>query len=1222
MALLVLALVSTTAPRTALVQSALGVTALKTEYAVDPIGIDALRPRFSWQLTATARAQMQSAYRVLVASSPADLDADRGDKWDSGRVTGDRSNQIEYGGSPLASRTRYYWKVQVWDRSGVASAWSGRAFFEMGLVGAGDWTARFIAEPNVTAKSPLLRKAFSITKPVRRARVYATALGVYELHLNGQRVGQDYLSPGWTAYSKRLEYQTYDVTSLMVSGRNAIGAVVGNGWYAGEGVIQTPVLGTTRSVRVQLEIEYDDNTRARVDSDRSWRVWVDGAIRSSSIDDGEVYDARKELPGWSSGTFVDEGWSPAREVESYKGQLVPGSFPIRVMQEQPAVAVTTPARGTHIFDLGQNIVGWARLSVRGAAGTRIHLRFAEALDRDGTLYTANLRGAAQTDSFILRGTGGEEVFEPHFTYHGFRYVEVTGFPGTPKLGAVTGRVVYAALDATGTLTTSSSALNRLYQAIVWSQRGNFYSVPTLCPARDERTGSTAEGQVFAATAALNMDVARYFTKWSQDIEDEQLPSGAYPMTAPVASRPLPPSSGWQEAGVVIPWTLYQSYGDTRIIDQRWSSMARFIDYLRSRVTDQLLPGDTSVYGDAWAFGESVPKVVLANAYYAYSVKLMAEMARATGRSTEAHAYDALLKDIRSAFLISHVTADGQVSGGTQTGSAMAIVMDMIPPDRVAATANYLVSNIRSRANHPATGFIGGKDLLNALSQTGHTAVAYDLITQTSFPSWLFEVENGATTLWERWDGLTPAGCFQDPSMNSFNHYRFGAVGEWMFGVVAGIRTDPEKPGYKAIVIHPRPGGGLTSARAEYQSIHGPIATEWSIVGSTFTLKVTIPANTTATVYVPTGNAATVREGNVLASGAAGVKFLRMEGKAAVYSVGSGHYEMSSDLTGTGPAPAATAAPGTWTFCTNEGSGASCAFTGTRQVRFGADGRYAYGTFTSSVPCSNGVFGDPAPGVLKRCDYNDASVPIPWWTPGRALAVLAAAGALLLAGLVWIGSLQRTVNRQTEVIRERLARETVLAERSRIAREVHDGLAQAIAAVSIHLEGIRSVLPTTAVVALDRLDATRSLVRQTLADASRSIWEVGLPTEASGLENVVREMLKRFGADVPIELSVDGREPSLTVHTEYHVARIAQEAVANALRHAQGSRIQVRLSFPEGRVLLRVNDDGPGFDLSQSPPSAGLSGMRERASLLKGELRVRSSPGSGTEVSLEVPAGTS
>jgi alpha-L-rhamnosidase len=1185
----------------------LTVTALKTEYRVDPIGIDATRPRFSWQLTSDARAQMQRAYQVLVSSSPANLDAGVGDKWDSGQIVSDRSNQIEYRGSEVAARARYYWKVRVWDANNLVSTWSSDASFELGLLSSADWTARWIAEPAVTARSPLLRKRFVVDKPVRRARVYATALGVYELQLNGQRVGEDYFAPGWTAYAKRLEYQTYDVTGLIVSGPNAVGAILGDGWYAARGVIRTPVADTSRAVRVQLEIEYADGSREHVDSDASWRAWIDGPIRSSGLEEGEVYDARKDLPGWSTGRFDDSAWTRAREVASYAGMLVAAGVPVRVMQDQPSVAIGTPDAGVYVFDLGQILSGWAHLRVQGPAGTKVRLRFGEALKPDGALDAESGRAAAPGDVFVLRGTGKTEIFEPHFTYHRFRYVEVTGFPGRPGLSAVTGRVAYAALDPTGTLTTSSPPLNQLYAAIVWSQRDCFQAVPSDSRERDQRMGDTGAGQVFAAAAALNMDVAAYFSKWSRDIEDEQLGSGAYTVTAPVGSRPLPPSSGWQEAGVIIPWTVYRTYGDTRLIDRRWPSMVRFVEYLRAHATNNLLPAELSVYGDPGAIGEVVPREIVANTYYGHSVKLMAEMARATKRNAEADRYDALFSAIRDAFAKAYVTPDGQVTGGSETGYALAIGLDMLPEARVAGAANYLVSDIRSRANFLATGLLGTRDLHRALSESGHTSVAYDLIQQTNAPSWLFTIERGATTVPGRWD---------DQSFSA--SYGLGSVGAWLFGTVAGIEGDPQKPGYKGIVIRPRPGGGLTYARGEYRSIQGPIMSEWRLTGSTFRLNVSIPANTTATVYVPTRDLSTVTEGGAPIDSVAGVTFLRMTADSALYAVDSGHYTFASDLTGTGPGPAPTPAPGGFTFCTNEAV-SPCTFTGVRQVRFGANATYAYGTFAGSVPCTNGVFGDPVPGVLKHCDYSNVGQPTPWWTRGRLTAVLATMSTLLLAGLAWVWSLRRTVKRQTEVIRDKLAREAVLSERTRIARELHDGMAQTIAAVSIQLEAIRSAVPATAGVAMARLEATRSLVTKALAEASRSVWEIPLATDAIGLERALREMLDRFGSEAPIELSVAHGAPGLPADTEYHIVRVAQEAVANAVRHAGGSRIRIEVDFPDGRILLRVADDGAGFDGAPASGHSGLLGMKQRASILKGEVRVRSARGEGTEVVLDVPS---
>jgi alpha-L-rhamnosidase len=1209
--------VATTMPGS--VHGAVSLRALKTEYRSNPIGIDAVRPRFSWQLASTGRSQLQRGYQILVATSESRLDTDAGDVWDSGEVATDRSVQIEYDGPRLTSRTRYYWKVRIWDAQHSVSVWSNNAFFEMGLLALSDWNARWIAEPSVAAQCPMLRKTFTVSKSVRRARAYATALGVYELYLNGRRVGEDYFAPGWTDYAKRLEYQTYDVTELLMSGRNAMGAIIGNGWYASDGWIRTSVPGTTRSVRLQLEIEFTDGTTQRIDSDTSWRAAAHGPIQSSSIYDGERYDARRELAGWSSAGFDDSSWPAARDVGRYSGTLVAGSVPIRVQLEQEPIAITQPMGGTYIFDMGQNMVGWVRLRVQGPRGTAVRMRFGEVLTPEGSLYTANLRGALQTDTYILRGTGAIEIYEPHFTYHGFRYVEVTGLPGPPALSALTGRVAYAALQTTGSLTTSSPLLDRLYENIVWSQRGNFWAVPTDCPQRDERLGYLGDGQVFAATAALNMDVSSYFTKWSQDIEDAQLASGAYADTAPIAARSSNPSSATPAAGVILPWVVYQSYGDTRIIDHHWRSMVRFMDYLESRAANNLVAADTAMHDDAFNIDDPIPREILANAYYGHCVRLMAEMARATGRTADAGRYETLFHDIRKAFTSAYVTADGQMMSGAQAAYAMAIAMDMLPADRVPAAADRLVSAIRSRDNHLSTGLTCTRDLNIALSKAGRTAVAYDVLNQTSYPSWLFTLQRDATTTWERWDGVKPSGGFQSPQMNSFNHYASGAVGEWMFGTIAGINGDPRKPGYKGIILRPQPGGGLTSARGEYESIHGPVVSEWHLSGSRLELHAEIPANTNATVYVPATDAETVKEGGAPAGEAMGVAFLRMEDHAAVFTVASGRYDFESRLPAEPPA-AATPMPGTWTFCANDGD--ACVMTGTRQVRYGEGGRYAYRTVTGTVPCTKTVFDDPVPQWRKHCDFNSTVLPTPWWTRGRITAAAATLGAVLLVGFGWVWSLQKTVRRQTEIIREKLVREALVAEGSRIAREIHDGLAQAIAAVSLQIEGIRSAIPQTAGVALERLDATSSLVRQTLIDASRSIWEIQVPTEAVGLENALRDMLERFGPDAPLDLTIAGDGPEVSVETEYQVVRVVQEAVANAVRHAPGSRIRVDVIYPEGRIALRVTDDGPGFDGEPPNGRSGLRSMRQRAAILKGELTVHSVRGQGTEIRLEVPARVS
>lgn len=890
---------------------------LKCEHRVDPLGIDERAPRLSWALASEGRAVVQSAYRVLVAGSEEDLEAQTNLLWDSGRIESDRSLGIEYGGEELRPGARCVWNVRVWDGQGTGSSPSEPAVFELGLLGGAGWEGGWISagegpagdmEPptgdeydpigNGLAPSPYLRREFGLERPVRRARLYATARGLYELSVNGARVGDDVLAPGWTDYRKRIQYQAYDVTSLLREGPNALGAILGDGWYAGfvgfDPKRAGAHYGTRPQLLVQLDVEYEDGGTESVATDGSWRSST-GPILFSDLLAGESYDARGEMPGWNEPGFDDAGWQGVGVEPLGDVPLVAQPDEgVRATEEVAAVAVAEPEGGVHVFDMGQNMVGWARLRVRGPAGTTVRMRFAEALNPDGTIYTENLRSARQTDTYVLRGEG-EEVYEPRFTFHGFHYVEVTGYPGEPPLDAVVGRVVHSATPPSGSFECSSLMVNRLQSNIVWGQRGNFLSIPTDCPQRDERLGWTGDAQIFVRTASLNMDVAAFFAKWMDDVEDAQLPDGAFTDVVPLLegsglidlSRGAP---AWGDAGVIVPWTIYKVYGDTRIIEKHYDAMTRWMSYLREANPDLLRRNKLgNNYGD-WLSpeGDATPKDLLATAYWAYDAKLVAEMSRAIGR--DAAGYEELFEDIKEAFNRAYVTPDGSVGADTQTGYVVALHMGLLPEGLRAKAAGHLVRTIEEKDWHLSTGFVGVGYLCPVLTEAGYPDVAYRLLNNETYPSWGYTIKNGATTIWERWDGWTEENGFQSPNMNSFNHYSLGSVGEWLYRYVAGIDLDPQTAGFGRIVIHPRPGGGLTRARAEYDSVRGRIASAWSVEGDRFELGIDIPPNTTATVYVPAEGGGGISEGGNPVEQAEGVEILRMEEGEAVLTVGSGRYE--------------------------------------------------------------------------------------------------------------------------------------------------------------------------------------------------------------------------------------------------------------------------------------------------------------------------------------------
>jgi alpha-L-rhamnosidase len=822
------------------------------------------------------------------------LDAHQGDLWDSGRIESGRCIHVEYQGSDLSSHRRCYWKVQTWDQEGISSPWSKIAWWEMGLLEAADWQGAWIglatAERLDKERScACLRKCFDLGASPKRARIHASALGFYTLYINGKRVGLDHFTPGWTDYRMRIQYQTYDVTWMLRRGENVISALVGDGWYCGHiGMAGNKYYGNDPRLIAQLEIEGPRGASQVLATDGTWKA-AEGPIVASDLLMGELYDARREMPGWNDIGFDDSQWAVPAVMERSDVPLVAQQGPtVRKQVELVPVAVMEPSPGCHIFDLGQNTVGWARLKVKGPKGCMVTLRFGELLNPDGTLYTANLRGAKCTDVYILKG-GELETFEPCFTYHGFRYVEVTGFPGIPGKDAITGIVVHSDTPTAGSFECSSPMLNRLQQNILWGQRGNFLEVPTDCPQRDERLGWTGDAQIFMRTAGFNMDVSTFFEKWLIDLADGQQPDGAFTHVAP-AVIPGAGSAGWGDAGVICPWILYLCYGDTRMLKRLYPAMARWIAYQKKDSESLVRP--LAGFGDWVAVNADTPKDLIATAYFAHTTRLMARIAKVLKKSKDAQKYVQLFKKIKEAFNREFVTPGTRIAGDTQTAYVLALAFDLLPASKRKEAAGRLVKKIEERNFHPSTGFLGAGYLLPVLADTGHLDVAYRLLLSDTYPSWGYMIRQGATTIWERWDGWTEEKGLQDPNMNSFNHYAFGSVGEWLYRYVAGIDLDPEEPAYRHISIHPRPGGGLTHVKAGYLSMHGLIVSEWKQRKERFDLKVEIPPNTRATIYLPAQSLDRVKESGKPLGKAEGILDAKMAGKEAVLSVGSGRYRFS------------------------------------------------------------------------------------------------------------------------------------------------------------------------------------------------------------------------------------------------------------------------------------------------------------------------------------------
>lgn len=1065
--LLVLSLFCLPQPALAAVDS-LAVGQLRCEYRVDPLGVDVPQPRLSWIVESAQRGQTQTAYQVLVATTAENLQADRGDLWDSGKVASDETTCIVYQGKPLASHTRCYWKIKVWDRGDKASTWSQPAFWSMGLLHQADWTAQWIgydkarqvdlidaplegakwiwhgADPVLKApKGPrlflstltlpedakiekaellaagddtmrfvintrmatghepghggwktiravdvahhlhpgrndirvevtngmegpagliakltvttsdgrrithvtddswksttspgaywhnreidatgwptcrilgdfgmapwgkaklaqllvppvsYLRTSFRASKPVRAATLYATALGNIDVNLNGQRISDEYFTPGWTDYTKRVYYRTYDVTKLIRQGDNALGAVLADGWYSGHigwGRIRDHY-GKQPRLRGQLHIEYADGSTDVVATGPNWKATT-GPIREGDFLMGETYDARMELTGWDSPGYDDSRWDLVA-VGSEMSPVVqwhPGPA-VQAYEEFKAKTITEPKPGVYVLDLGQNFAGVPRLTVTGEPGQKITLRFAERLNPDGTLYTVNLRSARAIDTYICRG-GGVEVWQPRFTFHGFQYVEITGLKQAPTPDIVVGVALSSATPVVGRFECSDAVANRLHKNAYYTQRSNFIDIPTDCPQRDERLGWTGDAQVYVRTATLNTDVQAFFTKWLVDLEDGQREDGQFPMVAPVKVAGNDGGPAWSEAGVICPWTIYEVYGDRRVLEEHYDGMVRYIDFCQKRSTPELLPPKKyHCFGDWLSIKADTPKDVIYTAYFAYATKLTARTAEVLGKTEEAAKYNALFDKIKASFNRAYVAADGRIQGNTQTCYVLALAFDLLDAEKQKLAAQYLVEDIESRDGHLSTGFIGTKDLMLVLAKIGRNDVAYRLFHNDTFPSWGFSIKHGATSIWERWDGWTPDNGFQDPGMNSFAHYSFGAVYQWMVENIGGIKT--VGPAYKQLVIAPQPGGRLTWAKVGYQSIRGPIESHWKQEGDKLLLDVTIPANSTATVYVPTANATAITESGKPLAEAEGVKLLHTDADHAVLSVASGVYHFVS-----------------------------------------------------------------------------------------------------------------------------------------------------------------------------------------------------------------------------------------------------------------------------------------------------------------------------------------
>jgi alpha-L-rhamnosidase len=913
----------------------LRIKTLRCEYLINPLGIDVRKPRLSWIVESDERGQKQTAYRIIVATNEDLVNEEKGDLWNSGKVTSDETVHIIYKGSPLTSQMVCYWKVKVWDSNDISSEWSEISKWTMGLLEPSDWKAKWIGAPPKKVlgikkylprrkydPSPLIRKSFILEGVIKEAYVHTTALGEYELFINGKRVSDHILAPEWTDYNKRVQYQTYNVCEYLQKGKNVISATLGDGWYRGNlgpfGLLHYHY-GVNRRFIFQLIVKKDDGTSLEVISDASWKIFENGPIQKSDHFKGEIYNVKKEKKGWDKPEFDDSEWSYVQVDNTIKPNLVAQmNEPIRIVKEINPIAVTEPKQGVFIFDMGQNIAGWCKIRLGGeicAPNAIVTLRHGEMLNDDGTLFNSNLGLAKARDIFILNGIE-EREFHPHFTYHGFQYVEVTGLKPEvkPTLDIIKGCAIASDCAITGAFESSDSTLNKLWSNIIWTQRDNMISVPTDCPQRSERMGWMGDAQVFGQTSIYNMDMAAFYTKWIRDIRDAQDKYGRYPDFVPYPRNILYDrilkfycTAGWADCGIILPWDIYLNYNDKKIIKDHYESAKKFIDLIHLTNPDLIwkksignkygdwLNGDTIKLDNYPKKGAEIPFDVYATAFFARSTKILSMMADVLGKTEDSQLYSDLAEKIKSKFNESYVNEDGEILGDTQAGYAIALDFDLLPKEIQPKAIKKMLDAIEKYDNRISTGFVSTIALMKELTRWGYVDIAYQLLFSRRVPSWYFMIDQGATTMWERWDGYVKGRGFHSTMMNSFNHYSIGSVGEWMYRVILGINLDEKNPGYKHIIIKPIPNRNLSRSKGHYESIRGKIIVNWNIERDNFTLELTIPANTHATIHLPAKNEKDIVEGGTKIHNLEGITLKRYDKNIAIIEIPSGEYKFESNI---------------------------------------------------------------------------------------------------------------------------------------------------------------------------------------------------------------------------------------------------------------------------------------------------------------------------------------
>ncbi|MFD3531878.1 family 78 glycoside hydrolase catalytic domain [Streptomyces sp. NPDC058664] len=842
---------------------------VRFEHLPDGLGIGTSTPRLSW--TPAEGSADQEAYEVELRR--------HGRTHRTGRIAGADHVLVPWPGEPLTSRERAVVRVRTWSTAGdEPSPWSTPGAVEAGLLEAEDWIAvpvgaDWAEDPEAERRPARVRKLFRAgDKPIAHARLYITAHGLYEAEINGTRVGDETLAPGWTVYPHRLRYRTHDVTRLVTGGTNAIGAWLADGWYRGrygfDGGTRN-IYGTDQSLIAQLEITHTDGSATVVATDHTWHAAV-GPVLTSGLYEGEVFDARLDDPHWATATAAPHGWTPVRTGERDPRTLVaPQGPPVRCTEEIPPATITRTPDGRHLLDFGQNLVGRLRITADGPAGTTLTLRHAEVL-QDGELATRPLREAHSTDTLVLPG-GGPYTWEPRFTLHGFRHAEISGWPGELTREAVTARVYHTDMRRTGWFECSDPLVNRLHENVLWSMRGNFVDIPTDCPQRDERLGWTGDIQVFAPTAGFLYDCAGMLDSWLTDVGLEQLPDGTIPWYVPVIPgapmwTPIRPGAAWGDVATLTPWALHQRFGDLELLRRHYPTARAWVDLVEKLAGPDRL-WDTGFQLGDWLDPAAPPddpaagrtdRHLVATAYFAHSARHLAHSARALGHTDDATRYDTLADEVTWAFRGRYVHQDGRMTSDSPTAYALAIAFGLLDTARRQAAGDRLAALVDQDRARIATGFVGTPLICDALTDTGHLDTAYRLLLGTECPSWLYTVTMGATTIWERWDSLRPDGTLNPGGMTSFNHYALGAVADWLHRVVGGIEV--VAPGGRALAFRPRPGGGITWARTRHETPHGTASLFWETTPGGMNARVTVPPNCTAVAELPGGEPVTLGPG--------------------------------------------------------------------------------------------------------------------------------------------------------------------------------------------------------------------------------------------------------------------------------------------------------------------------------------------------------------------------